>query len=184
MLAPLRDKAAMKFTPFVFVTLMFGALVGWFAPGGTQPSPAAAEASLADDQKRLQAANTEHWYADEVVLPRNDDGHFYAEVSTDSGTVMMLVDTGASMVALTANDAAMMGVEWQADQVRPVARGASGDVYGVPVVLDRIDVKGIEGRRVEAVVVPEGLDISLLGQTFLAKVNRVEVSGDEMVLHD
>lgn len=184
MLALLRDKAAMKFTPFVFVTLMFGAMVGWFAPGGPQTRPASAEANLADEQKRLEAANTEHWYADEVVLPRGDDGHFYAEVATDSGSVMMLVDTGASMVALTGNDAAMMGVEWQADQVRPVARGASGDVYGVPVVLDRINVKGIEARQVQAVVVPEGLDISLLGQSFLAKVNRVEVSGDEMVLHD
>ena len=184
MLALPREKKAMKFTPFVFVTLMFGALVGWFAPGSPNPRPAAAEARAAEGQDRSQAASTQHWYADEVVLPRNDDGHFYAEVSTDSGTVMMLVDTGASMVALTANDAAMMGVDWRADQVRPVARGASGDVYGVPVVLDRIDVKGIEGRRVEAVVVPQGLDISLLGQTFLAKVNRVEVSGDEMVLHD
>src|SRR5436190_12726949 len=133
MLAPLREKAAMKFTPFVFVTLMFGALVGWFAPGGSPPQPAIAAATAAADEKRLQADDTGHWYADEVVLPRNDDGHFYAEVASDSGSVMMLVDTGASMVALTGNDAAMMGVEWQANQVRPVARGASGDVYGVPV---------------------------------------------------
>jgi len=111
-------------------------------------------------------------------------GHFFVTADIDHTPVNVLIDTGASMVALTANDAAMMGVEWRADQVRPVARGASGDVYGVPVVLDRIDVKGIEARRVAAVVVPEGLGISLLGQSFLAKVNRVEVSGDEMVLHD
>jgi aspartyl protease family protein len=174
----------MKFTPFVSVTLMLGALVGWFAPGGPKLPPAAAEASAARGEDRLDVASTEQWYADDVILRRGAGGHFYADVSTDSGTVTMLVDTGASMVALTANDAATMGVEWQADQVRPVARGASGDVYGVPVVLDRIDVKGIEVRGVEAVVVPEGLDISLLGQTFLSHVSRVEVSGDEMVLHD
>jgi aspartyl protease family protein len=174
----------MKFTPFVFVTLMFGALVGWFAPTGSQPRAEAVAAGTGHDPNQLQAADAEHWLADEVVLPRGHGGHFFAEVSTDSGTVMMLVDTGATMVALTGNDASMMGVEWKADQVRPVARGASGDVYGVPVVLDRINVKGIEARGVEAVVVPEGLDISLLGQSFLAKVSRVEVSGDQMVLHD
>ena len=100
------------------------------------------------------------------------------------GPEPMLVDTGATVVALTANDAAMMGVDWNPGDVRPVARGASGDVYGVPVTLDRIDVGGIEARRVPAVVVPEGLDISLLGQSFLSKVKRVEVTGDEMVLHD
>ena len=130
------------------------------------------------------AAQSGQWHPDEVVLSRGDDGHFYAEVSTYSGTIMMLVDTGATVVALTANDAAMMGVEWQSDQVQPVARGASGDVYGVPVTNDRLEVKGIEARGVPAIVVPEGLDISLLGQSFLSKVNRVEVTADQMVLHD
>lgn len=174
----------MRFTPFVFATLLFGAMVGWFAPTGSEPRAEAVEAGTRQDESRLQAADAEHWPADDVVLQRGHGGHFFAEVSTDSGTVMMLVDTGASMVALTGNDASMMGVEWQASEVRPVARGANGDVYGVPVVLDHINVKGIEARGVEAVVVPEGLDISLLGQSFLAKVNRVEVSGDQMVLHD
>ena len=97
---------------------------------------------------------------------------------------MMLVDTGATTVALTGNDAAMMGIDWPSDRVRVIGRGASGDVYGVPVTLERIEVGGIEARGVQAVVVPEGLDVSLLGQSFLSKVNRVEVSGDEMVLHD
>ncbi|HEU4651361.1 MAG TPA: TIGR02281 family clan AA aspartic protease [Croceibacterium sp.] len=174
----------MRFTPFVFVTLLFGALVGWFAPGASQPGAAAAGAAVTRPDAQQPQAADEHWYADEVVLPRGGDGHFYAQVSTASGSVMMLVDTGATMVALTGNDAAMMGVEWQSDQVRPVARGASGDVYGVPVVLDAINVNGIEARRVPAVVVPEGLDISLLGQSFLSRVNRVEVTSDEMVLHD
>ena len=171
----------MRFGSFFVLTIAAGVFVGWFAPDVSQPAPAAGAEPSED---RLEVARSEQWQPEEVVLSRNDDGHFYAEVSSDSGSVMMLIDTGATTVALTGNDAAMMGVQWQADQVRPVARGASGDVYGVPVMLDRINVKGIEARNVEAVVVPEGLDISLLGQSFLAKVNRVEVSGDEMVLHD
>ena len=175
----------MRFGPFFFGTIAIGALVGWFAPGGTTPgAPAVAEDSAAPGKDRLAVARREPWHAGEVVLPRQDNGHFFAEVSTDTGKVMMLVDTGASVVALTANDAAMLGVEWQPDQVQPVARGASGDVYGVPVTLDRIGVGEIEARRVAAVVVPEGLDISLLGQAFLSRVNRVEVAGDKMVLHD
>ena len=174
----------MKFATFFFGTIAIGALVGWFAPGGTTPAPAVAEDSATPREDRLAVARSERWHPDEVVLPRGDNGHFYAEVATDSGKVMMLVDTGATVVALTANDAAMLGVDWRESDVRPVARGASGDVYGVPVTLDHIEVGEIEARRVQAVVVPEGLDISLLGQSFLSKVNRVEVTGDEMVLHD
>ncbi len=171
----------MRFGSFFVVTIMAGALVGWFAPDMSRPVPASDAAS---DDARLEVAQREDWQPDEVVLPRARDGHFYAEVETGTGNVMMLVDTGATVVALTADDAAMMGVQWQNQPVRPVARGASGDVYGVPVMIDRLRVDGIEARRVQAVVVPEDLDISLLGQSFLSKVNRVEVAGDKMVLHD
>jgi aspartyl protease family protein len=135
-------------------------------------------------EQRLEVVQAPHRRSGEVVLQRDANGHFYAKASTDTGKAMMLVDTGATVVALTGNDASMMGVDWNPGDVRPVARGASGDVYGVPVVLDRLEVGGIEARRVQAVVVPEGLDISLLGQSFLSQVDRVEVSGDEMVLHD
>lgn len=169
----------MRFGSLIVVTLAFGALVASLAPDGPGAPTAGGQA-----QARADVARKESWQPEEVVLPRNRDGHFYAEVATDSGSVMMLVDTGATSVALTANDAAMMGVDWDPNDVRPVARGASGDVYGAVVMLDRIDVGGIEARGVEAVVVPEGLDVSLLGQSFLARVNKVEVSGDQMVLRD
>lgn len=176
----------MRFGAFFVGTLVVGGLVGWFAPGGPQSAPSPApEAPAADEgQQQLAVVRSTPRRSGEVVLERDANGHFYAQASTDTGKVMMLVDTGATVVALTGNDASMMGVNWNPGDVRPVARGASGDVYGVPVVIDRLAVGGIEARRVQAVVVPEDLDISLLGQSFLSKVGRVEVSGDEMVLRD
>jgi aspartyl protease family protein len=175
----------MRFGSFFVATVVFGALVGWFAPGAPPPAPAAApDAPAASEANHLGVAHSTARRSGEVVLQRDANGHFYAEVSTDTGKALMLVDTGATVVALTGNDASMMGVDWNPGDVRPVARGASGDVYGVPVVVERFEVGGIEARGVQAVVVPEDLDISLLGQSFLSKVNRVEVSGDEMVLRD
>lgn len=174
----------MRFGSFFVATIAIGALVGWYAPDMSRPAPAAAEASPGEAEDRLAVARSERLRDAEVVLPRGDNGHFYAEVSSGSGKVMMLVDTGATVVALTANDAAMLGVDWNRRDVRPVARGASGEVHGVPVTIDRIDVGGIEARRVRGVVVPDGLDISLLGQSFLSTVERVELTGDAMVLHD
>lgn len=175
----------MRFGSFFVLTVVVGALVGWFAPGGGEPAAEAVPATAvvqADEQP--DATRSAPRRSGEVLLSRQANGHFYVEAATDTGKVMMLVDTGATVVALTGDDASMMGVDWSPADVKPVARGASGDVYGVPVVLDRLQVGDIEARRVQAVVVPEDLDISLLGQSFLSKVDRVEVSGDEMVLHD
>ena len=171
----------MRATP-ILVVVAAGGLFGWFAPDLAQPAPPDAGPRAAQQPERVAVARQTGWRHGEVTLDKARDGHFYAEVAIDSGSVMMLVDTGASVVALTGADAAMMGVDWNAGEVRPVARGAGGDVYGVPVVLDRVQVGELEARHVQAIVVPEGLDISLLGQSFLAKVGRVAMDGDQMVL--
>ena len=105
-----------------------------------------------------------------------------AEVVVDATSARMLVDTGASMIALTAEDADAIGVPWRSEQTEPVARGAGGIVHGVRIVLDLVQVGGLEARDVEAVVVPEGLAISLLGQSFLSQVARVEIDRQKMVL--
>ncbi|OYW45726.1 MAG: hypothetical protein B7Z08_03200 [Sphingomonadales bacterium 32-68-7] len=118
----------------------------------------------------------------EATLQRHANGHFYAAVSVGGRDAEMLVDTGASVVALTGEDALTLGVEWNPNAVVPVAKGASGTVFGVPVRLERVRLGDIEVRGVEAVVVPEGLPISLLGQSFLGRVGRLEIAGDRMVL--
>ncbi|HEY6814863.1 MAG TPA: TIGR02281 family clan AA aspartic protease [Croceibacterium sp.] len=176
----------MRATPLL-VIVAAGGLFGWFAPDLAQPAPAGAEspaASAPEPAARPAEAERERWHRADVTLERAGNGHFYAEVSIDSGSALMLVDTGATVVALTGQDASMMGVDWRESDVRPVARGASGDVYGVPVMLENVQVGDLEARRVKAIVVPEGLEVSLLGQSFLSQMKRVEMTGDEMVLGD
>jgi aspartyl protease family protein len=174
----------MAFTRFFVATLLVGAAVGWFVPDLSQGGRPRAGTPMLVEAERAEVVRQDSWQPGEVVLERARDGHFYAEVAVGSGSVMMLVDTGASIVALTGNDASMMGVDWNASEVRPIARGASGDVYGVPVMLDRIQVGELEAEGVPAIVVPEGLDVSLLGQSFLSKMNGVEIKQDGMVIRD
>lgn len=120
----------------------------------------------------------------QTVLPRMGDGHYYAEVRVNGATSRFLVDTGASVIALTADDARAAGIEWDESDVRPIGSGASGPVYGVPAVLDEVVLDGHEARGVAAVVVPEGLEISLLGQSFLSQIDEISVRDDQMVLGD
>jgi aspartyl protease family protein len=174
----------MKFGPFIATTIAIGLAVGWLAPSGPdkRPAPAAPAAQPDAASAQLAALQREQWLSGEVMLPRASDGHFYADVTIDGGSTRMMVDTGASIVALTADDAAATGVQWSEHAIQPVARGANGTVFGVPVVLERVQVGQLEAERVEAVVIPEGLDVSLLGQSFLSKIQRVEIQPDRMVL--
>ena len=85
-------------------------------------------------------------------------------------------------MALTAADARAAGLTWSAAEIEIVAQGASGPVAGVPVTLDKVVLGGHEARDVRAIIVPEGLAISLLGQSFLATIDPVRIERDRMVL--
>ncbi|MWV27072.1 retropepsin-like aspartic protease family protein [Aurantiacibacter rhizosphaerae] len=120
----------------------------------------------------------------EIALQREGDGHFYADVTVDGVPSRMLVDTGASVVALTGEDALAMGLYWEDADVAAVAQGASGAVHGVNTTIPRMRLGDFEAQNVRAVIIPEGLGISLLGQSFLETIDNVRISDDRMVLEN
>ena len=103
-------------------------------------------------------------------------------MTANGRAITMLVDTGASVVALTGADARAAGLNWNPTQLGVVAQGASGPIRGIALTLDRVTLGGHEARDVRAVIIPEGLPISLLGQSFLATVEPVRIEKDRMVL--
>ncbi len=117
-----------------------------------------------------------------VRLDRSGDSHFYADTEVDGTNVRMMVDSGASIVALTRRDAEVIGIDVDRLPVSGMARTAGGDVPMRTVMLDRVEIDGIEVRRVEAAVVDADMGISLLGQSFLSKLDAVNVEGDTMTL--
>ena len=186
MLSPMREALFLGIAVVAFV----GAA---FVPGGAIESATemAAEPQSDDGAPSLapslggedgNAPSYSAWAAGTTELPRAADGHFYADAAINGAQVNFLVDTGASVVALTGDDARAAGIGWSDADVRPVARGASGPVYGVAITLDEISVGGHIARNVSALVVPEGLEISLLGQSFLSTVQPVRIDSDRMVL--
>ena len=172
----------MKLGPYIAGVVATGLVVGWFAPESSDPAASPHAAAARDEADRLAALRDDQWLAGEVVLQREGDGHFYADVEVDGVTVQMLVDTGATTIALTGEDAEALGIEWEEAAVKPVARGASGDVNGVRTRIARVQLGDLEVEDVEAIVVPEGLGISLLGQSFLSQIQRVQMDGDKMTL--
>ncbi|MBX7494982.1 TIGR02281 family clan AA aspartic protease [Qipengyuania sp. 6B39] len=169
---------------------LFGIAIACFAGiafRGVSPEAETSDAAAVEQARAEVAARDSKnafasWSAGETVLARAADGHFYADVSVNGASVDFMIDTGASMVALTGADAQAAGLYWSDADVRPVARGASGPVYGVPVRIDRVSLGGHEATNVEGVIVPEGLDVSLLGQSFLQTIEPVRIEGERMVL--
>jgi aspartyl protease family protein len=118
----------------------------------------------------------------EVTLTRAGDGHFYADAMVNGAPVHFMVDTGATTVALTKDDAQAAGVQFSNGDFTAVGQGAGGTIALKPVTLDRVALGPVEARGVDAVVADGALGISLLGQSWLRRVGTVTISGDRMVL--
>lgn len=110
-------------------------------------------------------------------------GHYVVHPSVDNFRIKMLVDTGASLVALTAADARALGIQLAAADFKMKLGTANGTVTGARVTLREIRLGDILVRNVEAVVLPAGaLSMSLLGTSFLGKLQGYEVQTGRMVL--
>ncbi|KPF70698.1 hypothetical protein IP69_09255 [Bosea sp. AAP35] len=110
-------------------------------------------------------------------------GHYVVHPSIDNFRIQMLVDTGASLVALTAKDARALGIQLSSADYKMALNTANGTVRGARVNLREVRLGSILVRNVEAVVLPEGaLSMSLLGTSFLGKLRGYEVQTGRMVL--
>ena len=109
-----------------------------------------------------------------VTLAADPRGHFFTDGAINGNPVRFLVDTGATMIALPAADALRLGIDYRKGE-RGYSNTAGGVVPIYRVRFDTVRLGSIEVTGVDGVVIEQGLDIALLGMTFL---NRVEMKRD------
>ncbi|MCJ0762234.1 retropepsin-like aspartic protease family protein [Variovorax terrae] len=115
-----------------------------------------------------------------IVLPVGSGGHFMTQGSINGRAVQFMVDTGASVVSLSAAEAGRVGLDYRAGQ--PVRMGtANGVTQGWRVQLGSVRVNDVEVYGVEAVVTPEPMPFVLLGNSFLSRFT-MRRDNDLMVL--
>lgn len=121
--------------------------------------------------------------SDEAIeIRRSRDGHFHARLELEGTPVSFIVDTGASQIVLSLDDAERIGIDPDRLSFTGRASTANGTVRIAPIYLDSVRFGPFEERNVQASVNEGELHTSLLGMSYLEHFARIEISGDVMRL--
>jgi len=118
-----------------------------------------------------------------VAVPRGNDGHYHLTLEVDGVPVRFVVDTGASQIVLSQQDAARIGIDPASLNYSGIANTANGAVRTAPVMLGEVALGDITDRDIPAVVNSGAMDASLLGMTYLGLYDRIEISNGELVFN-
>jgi aspartyl protease family protein len=143
--------------------------------GGQKPALADAQAR---GNERTKASGT-------VEIRAGATGHYHAQAEVNGRPVEVMVDTGATMVALTYEDAERAGIHLKPSDFTNSVSTANGVTRVAPVTLERISIGDITVRNVAASVSERGrLNTTLLGMSFLSRLERVDMRAGILVLED
>jgi aspartyl protease family protein len=122
-------------------------------------------------------------FGGEVRLKADARGHFVLEAAINDRPATFMADTGATLVVLTYEDAARLGLSPHSLDFSGMAETANGVSRVAPVTLDRVRVDDITVRDVPAVVAERGaLGTNLLGMSFLSRLKSFQMQGSELIL--
>lgn len=163
----LRYALVMLFGWIVLGVVMAGAMRAVLGP----PPPAAprsaaavlARAAAASPHAAKAPANT-------FVVAADAEGHFFVDASVNGAPVRFLVDTGASTVALTPADARAAGLAAAGSGEMLTISTAHGTATATPASLRTLRLGQLELEDVSAVVMDGSLPVSLLGMSFLSRL--------------
>ncbi|ENN89289.1 hypothetical protein RHSP_29724 [Rhizobium freirei PRF 81] len=121
----------------------------------------------------------------EVILHKRSSGHFETVVKINGQPIDMLIDTGASTIALSQEDAARVGIIPENLTYSMSVMTANGRASAAPVELGSVSIGPIKRHDVKASVAEAGkLDQSLLGMSFLETLGSMQMQTDELRLRD
>ncbi len=136
-------------------------------------------------QKSKSAAPPQPTASGTVELRAGGHGHFETPISINGRSVDVMIDTGASLVALSYEDAERAGIFVRPADFTHRSQTANGIAKFAPVILERVSLGDITVRNVAAAVSEPGkLRTSLLGMSFLNKLSRTEMRPGMLMLHE
>lgn len=117
-----------------------------------------------------------------MTIPADRSGHFIVIGEVDGVSVRFLVDTGASDVVLSAEDAGRVGLRLRDRDYTARYQTANGIAAFAPVTLREVSIGHASVRDVAAAVSSAPIGTSLLGMSFLRRLDGYAVEGDRLIL--
>jgi len=117
-----------------------------------------------------------------IEVPKGRDNHFALTLVINNVPVDFLVDTGASQMVLTLEDARRVGLDPNNLAFIHTAFTANGEVATAPVRLDTVSLENIHDTRIWASVNSGEMERSLLGMSYLSQFESIEIRRDRLIL--
>jgi aspartyl protease family protein len=118
-----------------------------------------------------------------VRLPADARGHFTGQFKLNGRRVEALVDTGATLVAINASTAKRIGIDLTPADFKYEVDTANGKVHAASAMIDNLQIGRIYIESVQALVLDDkALDGTLIGMSFLKRLDRYEVADGALVL--
>lgn len=126
--------------------------------------------------------DTQEVVGKELRIRMAGNGHFMANATINGVERRMLIDSGATVTALSARTAAAAGLEPQAALVPIVIRTANGMIRAQTGTADVVEVGNITARNLKVVISPAFGDVDVLGMNFLSKLRSWRVEDNILVM--
>ena len=163
--------------------LIAAAVVLFIVPKTDEYQPTSQAAATLTDVPASEATSKPRANFDQAaIISREADGHYWTRADVQGTDVRFMVDTGASIVALTLLDAQRIGLTPAELEFDNEVRTAGGVTMGAYVILDRVRIGRVEIEDVRAMVLKDGLEQSLLGMSFLGELYSYEFKGDTLII--
>ncbi len=119
---------------------------------------------------------------DRIEAPRHDDGHYYLTLTVDGTDIEFVVDTGATSIVLSEQDARAIGIDPDALRFTGRAATANGEVRTARTTLENVYIGDVSEGNLRAWVNEGELDTSLLGMDYLQRFRSVQITGSKLIL--
>jgi aspartyl protease family protein len=165
---------AMQFAVVMLgVAVLLALAIGLLMPAPVwRPTPAAPTPRLAVARPTPAAPTA---VANVLQYRADADGHYFIDAAVNGTTIRFLVDTGATLVALSPDDARAAGVADGALNFSQAVSTANGQTRGAPTTLRSVRLEQLEVSDVPALVMQDALPISLLGMSFLSRLQSYSI---------
>ena len=118
-----------------------------------------------------------------AILDGDGRGHFLATAKMNGRKVEVLVDTGATSVAINKKTARRLGIKLSNSDFKHEVNTANGKLKAASVVIDKISIGKVSVKNVRAAVLPDrALDGTLLGMSFLGELSGFYVQNNQLVM--